>query len=79
MSQAQRCQCCGEPFVPRRQNPTQSYCSWAACQRVRKRDWQREKRAGFVYVGHLSGCQTPAGEVAERFDQRMDLRCQPSA
>jgi hypothetical protein len=32
-----------------------------------------------VYVGDLSGCQAPAGEVAERFDQRMDLGCQPSA
>lgn len=38
-----------------------------------------KQRLGFVYVGYLSGCQAPAGEVAERFDQRMDLRCQPSA
>ena len=38
-----------------------------------------KQRLGFVYVGHLSGCQTPAGEVAERFDQRMDFRSQPSA
>jgi hypothetical protein len=45
VTQAQRCQCCGEPFVPRPQNPTQSYCSQGACQRARKRHWQREKRA----------------------------------
>jgi hypothetical protein len=32
-----------------------------------------------VYVGRLSGGQAPAGEVAESFDQSMDLRCQPSA
>ena len=38
-----------------------------------------EQRLGFLYVGDLSGCQAPAGEVAERLDQRMDLRCQPSA
>ena len=45
MSQAQRCRCCGEPFVPRSQNPTQSYCARRACQRARKREWQRAKRA----------------------------------
>lgn len=38
-----------------------------------------EQRLGFVYVGHLAGCQAPAGEVAERFDQRMDLRGPPPA
>jgi hypothetical protein len=45
MSQGQRCRCCGEPFVPRPQNPTQSYCAQRACQRARKREWQRAKRA----------------------------------
>jgi len=45
MSQAPRCRCCGQPFVPRPQNPTQSYCSDPACQRARKREWQRAKRA----------------------------------
>jgi len=47
MSQAPRCRCrcCGQPFSPRPQNPTQSYCSDPACQRARKRDWQRAKRA----------------------------------
>jgi len=45
MSHAHRCRCCGQPFEPRPQNPTQTYCSHAACQRARKRDWQRRKRA----------------------------------
>ncbi|WP_295448721.1 hypothetical protein, partial [uncultured Thiodictyon sp.] len=36
---------CGQPFRPRPQNPTQTYCSQPACQRARKRDWQRAKRA----------------------------------
>lgn len=45
MSQAPRCCCCGQPFSPRPQNPTQSYCSDPACQRARKREWQRAKRA----------------------------------
>jgi hypothetical protein len=26
----------------------------------------------------LAGCEAPAGEVAEGFDQGMDLCCQPS-
>lgn len=45
MSHAHRCRCCGQPFQPRAQNPTQTYCSQPACQRARKRDWQRAKRA----------------------------------
>ena len=31
--------------MPRPQNPTQSYCAQRACQRARKREWQRAKRA----------------------------------
>ena len=45
MSHAPCCCCCGQPFRPRPQNPTQTYCSQLACQRARKRDWQRAKRA----------------------------------
>jgi hypothetical protein len=45
MSHAPCCVCCGQPFQPRPQNPTQTYCSQPACQRARKRDWQRRKRA----------------------------------
>ena len=45
MSHAPCCCCCGQPFRPRPQNPTQTYCSQPACQRARKRDWQRAKRA----------------------------------
>jgi hypothetical protein len=46
VSHASCCRCCGQPFRPRPQNPTQTYCSQPACQRARKRDWQRAKRAG---------------------------------
>jgi len=40
-----RCPCahCGEAFTLRPQNPNQTYCSKAECQRVRKRLWQKEK------------------------------------
>jgi hypothetical protein len=37
------CACCGELFEPRPQTPNQTYCSSPACQRARKRLWQREK------------------------------------
>lgn len=38
------CCCCGAHFQVRTQNPNQTYCSSAACQRARKRAWQRAKR-----------------------------------
>ncbi|ARK96186.1 hypothetical protein [Burkholderia pseudomallei] len=37
------CVCCGDVFEPRPQTPEQVYCSSSACQRARKRQWQREK------------------------------------
>ncbi|RQS20724.1 hypothetical protein [Burkholderia sp. Bp8998] len=37
------CVCCGDVFVPRQQMPHQTYSSSLACQRARKRQWQREK------------------------------------
>ena len=39
-----RCQCCGITFSPRPQVPKQEYCSEQACQRARKRAWQKERR-----------------------------------
>ena len=39
-----RCVACGEAFRVRPQVPQQSYCSEAACQRVRRRRWQQAKR-----------------------------------
>lgn len=45
MKPERRCQCCGRSFRPRAQNPNQRFCSEAACQRARKRQWQRRKRA----------------------------------
>ena len=42
-------------------------------------DYAFKQRFGCGYVRSLSGCQSPAGKVAERFDQSMDLRTQPSA
>jgi hypothetical protein len=38
-----RCAGCGCLFVPRRNIPQQRYCSKAACQRTRRRRWQRQK------------------------------------
>ena len=41
-----RCVCCGRWFRPRPQVHKQRFCAAAACQRERKRRWQRAKRAG---------------------------------
>jgi hypothetical protein len=38
-----RCAGCGCLFVPRRNVPQQRYCSQRACQRTRRRRWQRQK------------------------------------
>jgi hypothetical protein len=38
------CSACGEAFEPRPQSPRQAYCPSEACQRARKRLWQRTKR-----------------------------------
>jgi hypothetical protein len=39
-----RCLSCGRAFRPKPQVPDQSYCSDPACQRLRRRLWQRQKR-----------------------------------
>ena len=39
-----RCAACGGAFRPRPQVPDQKYCSASACQRARRRRWQRAKR-----------------------------------
>jgi len=38
-----RCVCCGKPFEPRPQAPSQAYCPLPNCQRARKRQWQQAK------------------------------------
>ncbi len=38
-----RCAACGCLFEPRRNVPHQRYCSERACQRTRRRRWQRQK------------------------------------
>ena len=38
-----RCAACGCLFVPRRNVPQQRYCAKRACQRTRRRRWQRQK------------------------------------
>jgi len=38
-----RCAACGCLFVPRRNVPHQRYCAKRACQRTRRRRWQRQK------------------------------------
>ncbi len=40
-----RCACCHKLFHPRAQSPDQKFCSMDACQRERKRRWQKAKRA----------------------------------
>ena len=39
-----RCAACEEAFRPRAQSRGQLYCGQAACQRERRRRWQRSKR-----------------------------------
>jgi len=39
-----RCVACGQGFRPRSQIPLQGYCAEPACQRKRRRRWQRAKR-----------------------------------
>ena len=38
-----RCAACGCLFAPRHNVPQQRYCSKRACQRTRRRRWQRQK------------------------------------
>jgi hypothetical protein len=38
-----RCAACEQTFRPRAQVPHQRYCAVAACQRERRRRWQRSK------------------------------------
>lgn len=45
MSARRRCAACGKPFRVRPQVPDQSYCSDPACQRERKKLWQRDRRS----------------------------------
>jgi len=40
-----RCAACRKLFHPRPQCPEQKFCSGAACQRERKRRWQKARRA----------------------------------
>jgi len=42
--ESRRCVACGQGFRPRSQVPQQRYCTAAACQRERRRRWQRAKR-----------------------------------
>lgn len=44
MSLRRRCAACGDLFAIRPQVPDQSYCTDDACQRERKRLWQRDRR-----------------------------------
>ena len=42
--QSKRCVACGQVFHPRAQRPKQCYCASPACQRERRRRWQRARR-----------------------------------
>lgn len=44
MSARRRCAACGKLFGVRPQVPDQSYCADDACQRERKKLWQRDRR-----------------------------------
>jgi hypothetical protein len=42
MKTGRHCMACGSAFQPRLQTPNQHYCSDPACQRERRRRWQRQ-------------------------------------
>ena len=42
--ETKQCIGCNKHFKPRSQNPNQSFCSKAACQKERRRRWQSSKR-----------------------------------
>lgn len=42
--ESRQCTTCGEAFRPRPQVPEQCYCPAPACQRDRRRQWQKAKR-----------------------------------
>jgi hypothetical protein len=41
--ETKHCAACGQVFQPSSHSPRQAYCSAPACQRARKRRWQKEK------------------------------------
>ncbi|WP_176025756.1 hypothetical protein ACSC95_00175 [Burkholderia vietnamiensis] len=43
MKSTRLCPACGNAFVPLLHVPRQRYCSSEACQRARRRDWQRDR------------------------------------
>jgi len=43
MKSARTCAACGAAFIPLLHVPNQRYCSAKACQRARRRDWQRQR------------------------------------
>lgn len=43
MKLVRHCRACGNSFRPRPQNPNQHFCSELACQRERRRQWQRQR------------------------------------
>jgi len=42
--ESKQCAGCNKPFHPRAQSPKQCYCASPACQRERRRRWQRQRR-----------------------------------
>ena len=59
MSTRRRCVACGRLFGVRPQIPDQAYCAEPACQRERKRLWQKERRAADPdYKDNQSRAQT---------------------
>jgi hypothetical protein len=47
-----RCLACGTAFSLRAQTPDQGYCSAKACQRDRRKHWQRDRRESVVGVNY---------------------------
>lgn len=43
MAAKRQCKHCHKEFIFRPQNPNQQYCPEPPCQKVRKREWQKQK------------------------------------
>jgi hypothetical protein len=71
-----RCAGCGCLFVPRRNVPQQRYCSKRACQRTRRRRWQRHKlKADADYRANQAAAQRRWRERHPDYWRRYRQRC----
>jgi hypothetical protein len=71
-----RCAACGCRFMPRHNVPQQRYCSKRACQRTRRRRWQRQKlKTDADYRANQAAAQRRWRERHPDYWRRYRQRC----